>query len=129
MAFDAAVPAAQKRAVTLDDAAAATAFLFVPESDWAVDESAWSALTAVERVGEVLDAAADHLTACDWTLEGVDVRPAIEALGLKPRKAMPALYVAIEGQPAGLPLFDSILALGRARALARLRSARERLAS
>src|SRR6185503_12134496 len=104
----AAVPAAQKRAVTLDDAAAATAFLFVPESEWVVDDAAWAALTAVERVADVLDAAQSHLTNCDWTLEGVDVRPAIEALGLKPRKAMPALYVAIEGQPAGLPLFDSI---------------------
>jgi glutamyl-tRNA synthetase len=126
-AFDLAVPAAQKRAVTLDDAAAATAFLFVPESEWVVADEAWEALTAVERVRDVITAATDHLAACDWTLEGVDVRPAIEALGLKPRKAMPALYVAVEGAPSGLPLFDSILALGRPRTLARLGAARERL--
>nr|MBA2327959.1 glutamate--tRNA ligase [Actinomycetota bacterium] len=49
-------------------------------------------------------------------------------LGVKPRKAMPALYAAVEGRHAGLPLFDSIQLLGRERALGRLRAARKRLA-
>jgi glutamyl-tRNA synthetase len=126
-AFDRLVPAAQERAVTLDEAAERTAFLFVADGDFTIDDEAWQAMVGVERVGDVLDAAIAHLTDCDWTPEGVDVRPAVEALGLKPRKAMPALYVAVEGQPSGLPLFDSILALGRARTLARLAAARERL--
>ena len=38
--------------------------------------------------------------------------------GLKLRKAMPAVYIAIEGRATGLPLFDSIVLLGRERALA-----------
>jgi hypothetical protein len=41
---------------------------------------------------------------------------------------MPALYIAIEGRPAGLPLFDAIHMLGQDRALGRLRAARKRLA-
>ena len=48
---------------------------------------------------------------------------------MKPRKAMPALYAAVEGRHQGLPLFESIELLGRDRALARLRAARDRLDS
>ena len=75
----------------------------------------------------VLDAVVDHLTTCDWTPEGVDPRGVIDGLGLKARKVMPALYAAVEGRHAGLPLFDSIALLGRDRTLARLRAARARL--
>ena len=39
---------------------------------------------------------------------------------MKPRKAMPALYAAVEGRHQGLPLFESIELLGRDRAVARL---------
>ena len=59
----------------------------------------------------------------------VDFRGALTALGLSKkeiRKAMPALYAAVEGLPRGLPLFDSMHLLGRDRTLARLRAARER---
>jgi len=79
--------------------------------------------------GEVLDAVIAHLETCDWTVELTDVRPPIDALGIKPRKAMPLLYTAVEGRRAGLPLFDSIHLLGRERSLERLRVARARLGS
>ena len=75
----------------------------------------------------MLDAVIIHLETAEWTVDGVDPRGVIEGLGIKPRKAMPALYAAVEGRHAGLPLFDSIVLLGRDRVLARLRSARERL--
>jgi len=45
----------------------------------------------------------------------------------KPGKVLPAVYAAIEGRHAGLPLFDSIALLGKDRALVRLRAARARL--
>jgi glutamyl-tRNA synthetase len=51
----------------------------------------------------------------------------LEPLGVKPRKALPAVYAAVEGRHAGLPLFDSIVLLGRDRVLARIRAARRRL--
>ena len=46
---------------------------------------------------------------------------AVDALGVKARKALPVVYAAIEGRTAGLPLFDAIFLLGRESALRRLR--------
>ncbi len=77
----------------------------------------------------MLAAVIAHLESGDWTVELTDVRPPIDALGIKPRKVMPLLYTAIEGRRAGLPLFDSIHLLGRERSLDRLRAARARLGS
>ena len=82
---------------------------------------------ATEQVAALLDAVIEHVGTCDWTHDAIDLRPTIEALGMKPRKAMPALYAAVEGRHQGLPLFESIELLGRDRALARLRAARDRL--
>jgi glutamyl-tRNA synthetase len=55
------------------------------------------------------------------------MRDAIKELGLKVGKAMKALYAAVEGRGAGLPLFEAIQMLGRERTLDRLRGARQRL--
>ena len=68
-------------------------------------------------MGEILTAVADHLETCEWTVEGVDLRPVLEKLEIKPRKGLPAVYAAVEGTHAGLPLFDSIVLLGRERAV------------
>jgi glutamyl-tRNA synthetase len=121
--FAGAVAIARERATTLADAADAAWFLFVPEEDFAIADESLEKLRATERVGEILAAVADHLEACDWTVEGVDLRPVLEKLGIKPRKGLPAVYAAVEGTHAGLPLFDSILLLGRERAVRRVRAA------
>ena len=42
-------------------------------------------------------------------------------------KAMKAVYVAIEGRPTGLPLFEAMFMLGRESSLRRLRAARAKL--
>jgi glutamyl-tRNA synthetase len=102
-------------------------FLFVDEADVAIAPESWEKLAATDRVGDILDAVIAHLEGCDWTVEAIDLRPALDGLGVKPRKAMPALYAAVEGRHAGLPLFDSIHLLGRDRALGRLRAARKRI--
>ena len=86
-----------------------------------------TAYASVERAPEVLDAAIAHVEPCEWTVEDLDLRGAIDALGLKPRKVMKLLYVAVEGRPAGLPLFDSMHLLGRDATVARLRAARLRI--
>ena len=99
-------------------------FLFVADDEFSIDESSWEKLASTERVREVLDAVIEHVETCEWTIEALDLRALIDGLGLKARKAMPALYAAIEGRAQGLPLFDSIWLLGREPALARLRSAR-----
>ena len=124
----AALRIGQERAVTLGDLVEQAGFLFVGDDRFVVAEESWQKLAATERIGEVLDAVAAHLEVCDWTPEAVDLRGVVDGLGLKARKVMPALYAAVEGRHAGLPLFDSIVLLGRERTLARIRAARARLA-
>lgn len=126
--FESAVALAQERATTLVEIARQAAFLFTPDEEFAVEPAAWERLAATERAGEVLDAAIAHLEDCGWTPGAIDLRPVLEPLGVKPRRALPAVYAAIEGSHVGLPLFDSIHLLGRDSALRRLRSARARLA-
>ncbi len=124
--FSAAARIGQERAVTLVALVDQTDFLFVADDDFEIEPESWNKVVATERVSEILDAVITHLETCEWTVEAIDVRPVVDALGVKPRKAMPALYAAVEGRHAGLPLFDSIELLGRERALARLRAARSR---
>jgi glutamyl-tRNA synthetase len=121
--FAGAMAIAQERATTLADAAGAAWFLFVPEEDFAIVPDSLERLRATERVGEILAAVAEHLETCEWTTDGVDLRPVLEKLEIKPRKGLPAVYAAIEGTHAGLPLFDSIVLLGRERAVGRVRNA------
>ncbi|MGH8993910.1 MAG: glutamate--tRNA ligase [Acidimicrobiia bacterium] len=122
--FAAAVPLGQPRAVTLADLADTTGFLFTPDETFTIDPESLERMQKTEGVTEVLDAVAAHLETCEWTPEGVDLRPVLDGLGIKPRKALPAVYAAVEGSHAGLPLFDSIVLLGRDRAVRRVRAAR-----
>jgi glutamyl-tRNA synthetase len=75
----------------------------------------------------VLDTASAYLEACEWTTEGVDLRPVLKPLELSMKKAMQVVYTAVEGRASGLPLFDVMVLLGRDVTLERLRSARARL--
>jgi glutamyl-tRNA synthetase len=124
----AGVALGQPRATTLVQIAEQCAFLFTADADLEIAPESWEKLVATERVGEVLDAVIAHCEACEWTLEGLNLVPLVkDELELKPAKALPAVYAAIEGRHAGLPLFDSMHLLGRERCLARLRAARARL--
>ena len=42
-----------------------------------------------------------HVETCDWTVEALALQPVTEALGIEDRKAVPALYAAVEGRPPG----------------------------
>lgn len=125
--FEAAVALAQERATTLTQIAEQAEFLFVPDDELVVAEESWDRVIATDRVAEIYEAVIAHLETCEWTVDAIDLRPVLEPLGVKPRKALPAVYAAVEGAHAGLPLFDSIHLLGRDSALRRLRAARERL--
>jgi len=122
----AAVAVAQERAVTLNEIVESMDFLFVPDDEFQIAPESWEKVVSTERVVELFDAAIVHVESCEWTHDAIDLRPAIETLGVKPRKAMPALYAAVEGRHQGLPLFESIMLLGKERAQARLRAARDR---
>jgi glutamyl-tRNA synthetase len=89
-------------------------------------------VAGTDRIVEVLDAVIGHLETCAWNAEAVGaMRDVMLELGMSKtqmnKKTMPSLYAVVEGRPSGLPLFDSIVLLGRERTLARLRSARQRL--
>jgi glutamyl-tRNA synthetase len=120
----------QERAVTLGALVDQMDFLFVDEEEFSIAPESWARLEETERVGEILDAVIAYVESCPWESSAdLDLRPVLEKLDVKPRKAMPALYAAVEGRHAGLPLFDSMHLLGRDRTLGRLRAARERLGS
>jgi glutamyl-tRNA synthetase len=124
--FARAVAIGQERATTTVQLVEQMDFLFV-ERPLVLDDDTWAKVEATESVRGVLDAVIARVETCEWTVEALDLRGVIEALGVKSRKVMPALYAAVEGRAQGLPLFDSIWLLGRDRALERLRAARERL--
>jgi glutamyl-tRNA synthetase len=118
---------AQERAVTLVQMVDQMAFLFVDEADFEIAPESWEKLASTDRIREILDAVIAHIEDCPWTHDGVALQPVTEALGIKFRKAAPAVYAAVEGIHRGLPLFESMVLLGRERTLARLRAARDRL--
>jgi glutamyl-tRNA synthetase len=125
--FEAAVALGQVRATTFVQIAEQATFLFAPDAELVIDDASWERVQRIERAADVLDATIAHVETCEWTVEGIDLKEAIEALGVKARKVMAAVYAAIEGRAAGLPVYDSIHLLGRESALHRLRAARHRL--
>ena len=125
--YEKGIELAQKRATTLVQIADQLAFLFTPDDDLQVEAASWEKLQRVEQAAAILDAVIAHIESCDWTVEAIDLKPPIEALGLKAGKVMHVVYTAIEGRSQGLPVYDSIELLGRESALRRLRSARARL--
>jgi glutamyl-tRNA synthetase len=126
--FGGALRIGQERAVTVAGLVDQAAFLFADDAGFRIADESWTKLVGTDRVEEILDVATRHLESCEWTVDAIDLRPPLDTeLGIKMKKAAPALYAAIEGRHAGLPLFDSIELLGRDRTLARLRAARDRL--
>ncbi len=123
----AATSIAQERAVTLVQIVEQMGFLFVSEDEFAIAPDSWEKVESTDRIAQILDAVIAHLESCEWTVEALALQPVTEALGIKFRKAAPAVYAAVEGVHRGLPLFDSMFLLGRDRTLARLRAARDRL--
>ncbi len=118
--------AAQERVTTIADLAGQLRFL--RDDEFEIPDDEWARVTATERAHELFDAAIAHVERCDWDVDSLQgLLDVVKGMGLKPRKVMPALYVAVEGRGRALPLFQSMLALGRDRTLARLRAARARL--
>jgi glutamyl-tRNA synthetase len=117
----------QERATTLGALLDQADFLFV-DDEFVIAPESWEKVTRTERAAEIFDAVAAHLRICDWTPEAIDLRPVLTELGIeKPGKVLPAVYAAVEGRHAGLPLFDSIHLLGRDRTIRRLEAAQKRL--
>lgn len=128
----AAAPLLRERVTLLEEVPGLIAFLFTydaPEYETALlAERVGDAATAVRVLDEAL-VRLDAIGEGQWTTAAVEaaLRGMEEPLGMKLRKFIPVLYVAVMGRPTGIPLFDSAAILGRERTLARLRAARARL--
>jgi glutamyl-tRNA synthetase len=97
------------------------------------DPASWDkAMTsdAVRLLDEVITRY-DALGADGWTADALhDTTEAIAGdFGLKLAKAQAPVRVAITGRSVGPPLFESMVVLGRARTMARVRAARDRCSS
>lgn len=128
-------PLLRERVTRLDEVGPMTAFLFGEDApDYPLELLADRVGKDLSAADRVLEAALNAFSAIDetaWARETIEaaVRSLESPLDLKLRKFVPVLYTAIEGSPHGLPLFDSIVIIGRARTLHRLRSAREKIAA
>ncbi|MDV2475034.1 glutamate--tRNA ligase [Rhodococcus zopfii] len=129
--FSAAAELVQTRIVVLSDAWDLLKFLFVPESDFTVDEAA-AAKNLGADAAPVLDATVAALDGVgEWAsanLEEALKAALIDELGLKPRKAFAPVRVAVSGSHISPPLYESMELLGRDVTLARLRAARAGIA-
>lgn len=128
--IEGAAPLIQPRVSRLTETPGMAGFLFVGESDFAVEpESAHKALTASSR--QTLETAVEALADLqDWKAPEIEARlrdALIDRLGLKPRTAFAPVRVAATGRRVSPPLFESLGLLGKERSLGRLRAALERL--
>ena len=119
-----AVPLVQTRMAVLSEVVDLLRFLFVAESDFAVDPAA--AEKNLVDAGPILTACADALEPLDsWTVEAVQAAmdaALIDGLGLKRGKAYAPVRTAVTGSGIAPPLPESMALLGRDRVLRRLRA-------
>ena len=129
--FDPAVfaelaPLAQTRVSLLSEITAMVDFAFLPEP--ARDEASW-AKAMQEPAADVLASVAAAYADVPWQAEAL--RERLEAVGasygLSLGKAQAPIRVAVTGRTVGLPLFESLVVLGRTETLRRIESARERV--
>ncbi|WP_418063589.1 glutamate--tRNA ligase [Pimelobacter simplex] len=121
-----AMPLVAERINKLAEASGLLAFLFVDETDFAVDPE-----DAAKQLGEtgrpVVQAAHDALAALTtWSTDAIQTAlqdALVEGLGLKPRNAFGPVRVAVTGKRISPPLFESLELLGRDRSLGRLQRA------
>ena len=122
-------PLVQERLKTLRDAAPLVAFLFKDDIEYETGELIQRGMDA-ESTREGLQAAHSGLAGlAAFTAEGIEelLRGMAKERGVKPGQLFGALRVATTGQRVAPPLFASLEALGRERALELVGKAVERL--
>jgi glutamyl-tRNA synthetase len=118
----------QTRIQVLGDAWGLIAFLYVPDSEFTVDETA-ARKNLGPDAGPVLDATIAALSGLgrQWATPAIEAalkEALVDKLELKPRKAFGPVRVAVTGSHISPPLFESLELLGEQRSLERLRDAR-----
>jgi glutamyl-tRNA synthetase len=126
--------AVQTRVRTLAEVEGFIDFVWLDEP--VVDERDWTKATKDERTAPMLEATADAWSSCSWEPEAVQeaFEAAATSVGwlkddgtVNIRKAQDPVRVAITGRSVGPPLWESVVAVGRDRSVARLREARAKL--
>ena len=125
------LPLVRERLATLASITDVVGFLWV--DDVTVDPAAlvpkrWDAATTVEGLAVARDVLAG-ISDTTWEADELEppLRAVAEARGWKAGDLFMAIRVATTGQTATPPLFDTLVALGRPRTLARLDRARDNL--
>ncbi|MBV9141619.1 MAG: glutamate--tRNA ligase [Pseudonocardiales bacterium] len=125
-AFAAIAELAQTRVAVLSEIVPMVDFLFLDESP--EDQVAWAKVMN-DDAADLLAAAITAFESGLWEAESL--KEAVESVGavrgLKLGKAQAPIRVAVTGRTVGLPLFESLVVLGRDRTLTRLREAVARL--
>ncbi len=126
--FESLAPLIQERVATLAEVPDMVAFLFA--DPFRPDDDDFERLVVGEQsAGEILDAVRDGIAALgDDAFDDAHLRSVLEQVaaqkGRKLAKAQAPVRVATMGRRVGLPLFESLEALGRDRTLGRLDAAR-----
>jgi len=126
------VPLVQERLRRLDDAAPMMGFFFVEGTpDYPADRLLVKRFAGKpDEAKRALTSVVERLSTVDgWSHEALEAasRPLAEELGLKAGDLFMLIRVAVTGQTATPPLFETMEILGRDRSLARLCDAIERL--
>ena len=130
--YESVAELAQTRIQVLSEIVPNIDFLFLDEPVY--DEASWGkGMKPAGQVmaSEILKAAEDAYRDAPWQAEELKARleQISESFGLKLGKTQAPVRVAITGRTVGLPLFESLEALGRDRTLARIAAAQARLTS
>jgi glutamyl-tRNA synthetase len=115
----------QERTRLLPEAGEQVVFLFEDFAEY--DPTSWEKVMSKEGVPGILDAAMQRLGAVEsWTAESIEetLREMLETLGVGAGKGLQPLRVAVTGSSVSPPLFESLAALGKEKALERLARAR-----
>ncbi len=126
--YQALAPLAKERVVTLGEVPGYVGFALA--DDFEPEEISFDkAILSDPQAEAILSATIETFETCPFDPE--TLKAAVESIGerfgRKLSKVQAPIRVATMGRTVGLPLFESLVVLGRERALARLRSAIERV--
>lgn len=122
------LPLVQERTKRLTEVADLVAFVHSDALEY--DSGSWQKVMTANGVGALLETVATRLEKVDpFTAAAVEevLRGVLEELGIGARQGLQPVRVAVTGSAISPPLFESIVAVGRGRTIARLRVAGARL--
>jgi glutamyl-tRNA synthetase len=126
--YRALAPLAQERAATFIEARPMLDFAFLVEPP--IDAADWQkAVAGDEAAPTILSGAREIYRECPWQSEALKeaTRALGERVGRKLGKVQAPIRVAVTGRTVGLPLFESLVVLGRDEVLRRIAEALHRL--